>query len=298
MKFYKEKEYIITQIECDTVVDDVLAMCCVARKQRYFLYQNRQLLVNQQVVTQNCPLKKGDELAIRVFIDEEIDFLPDPIPLEIVYEDEILLIVNKPAGMLVHPDQKEGHQTLANAVSYYYHTSKQSHAVRPIHRLDFETTGLVLFSKCAFFQPMLDEMLAKKQIARRYLAIVSGSMKPHTTKTINAPIGSDRHVNNKYRISKTGKPACTHITCLKENQRKKIALVECQLETGRTHQIRVHLASIQRPILSDAIYGQRSKYIDRCALHAYQLSMIHPMTSKPLKIEIELPNDMKQCLSK
>ena len=139
-------------------------------------------------------------------------------------------------------------------------------------------------------------MLANKQIARSYLAIVNGAMKPHTTQTIDAPIGSDRHVNNKYRVSKTGKPAVTHITCLKENQRKKISLIECQLETGRTHQIRVHLASIQRPILADPIYGKPSPLIQRCALHAYKLRLIHPMSMKALLIETKMPEDMQICL--
>ena len=298
MKFYKKDEYAVTVIEHDSSVDEVLTACRQSKKQRYLCYQQQRLLVNQQPIIQNCPLKPGDELAIRVFIDEAIDFLPDVLPLDIVYEDEVLLIVNKPPGLLVHPDQKDGRHTLANAVSAYYHASGQSHAIRPIHRLDFETSGLVLFSKCSFFQPLLDEMLANKQIARSYLAIVNGALNHHSTQTIDAPIGSDRHVNNKYRVSKTGKPAVTHITCLKENQRKKISLVECQLETGRTHQIRVHLASIQRPILADPIYGKPSPLIQRCALHAYKLRLIHPMSMKALLIETKMPEDMQLCLKK
>ena len=153
MKFYKKDEYAVTMIEHDSSADEVLTACRQSKKQRYLCYQQRRLLVNQQPIIQNCPLKPGDELAIRVFIDEAIDFLPDALPLDIVYEDEVLLIVNKPPGLLVHPDQKDGRHTLANAVSAYYHASGQSHAIRPIHRLDFETSGLVLFSKCSFFQP-------------------------------------------------------------------------------------------------------------------------------------------------
>lgn len=115
MKFYKKDEYAITLIEHVSSVDEVLTACRQSKKQRYFYYQNRRLLVNQQPITQNCQLKQGDELAVRVFIDETIDFLPDSLPLDIVYEDEVLLIVNKPPGLIVHPDQKDGHGTLANA---------------------------------------------------------------------------------------------------------------------------------------------------------------------------------------
>lgn len=298
MKFQKTSNYAVTWIENETSIDGILIEYHISKKQRYLLYLNKQILVNQQPVTQNRPLHKGDELAIQAFIDEPIDFFDDDLPLEIVYEDEVLLLVNKPAHMLVHPDQKEGHHTLANAVAHYYRISNQQHTIRPIHRLDYETSGLVLFCKCPFFQPLLDDMLANKLISRNYLAIVSGSMKPHETRSIDAPIGSDRHVNNKYRISKTGKPAITHITCLKENQRKKISLVECQLETGRTHQIRVHLASIQRAILSDPIYGVSSPLISRCALHAYKLTLIHPMNMKSMTFELAMPEDMKKCIHK
>ncbi len=106
MKFYKKDEYAITLIEHVSSVDEVLTACRQSKKQRYFYYQNRRLLVNQQPITQNCQLKQGDELAVRVFIDETIDFLPDSLPLDIVYEDEVLLIVNKPPGLIVHPDQR------------------------------------------------------------------------------------------------------------------------------------------------------------------------------------------------
>lgn len=298
MKFIKINDKAVTTIENESSIDTVLTYYHISRKQRYLLYLNRQIFVNHIAVAQNQCLKKGDELAIQVFIDEPIDFNNDELPLDIIYEDEVLLLVNKPAGMLVHPDHKNGHGTLANAVAHYFHITRKQHTIRPIHRLDHETSGLVLFCKCSFFQPFLDAMLAKKKIDRNYLAIVSGAMKPHVARTIDAPIGSDRHVNNKYRISKTGKPAITHITCLKENQRKKISLVECQLETGRTHQIRVHLASIQRAILSDPIYGLPSPLIDRCALHAYKLTLLHPMSMKTMTFEIEMPDDMKKCIRK
>lgn len=298
MKVYKNNEYAIIHIEDDISINDLLEAYHISKKQRYLLYLNKQILVNKQPVAQNQPLNRGDELSIRIFIDEPIDFYEDELPLDVVYEDDVLLLVNKPAGMLVHPDHKDGHHTLANAVAHYYQKTHQQHTIRPIHRLDYETSGLVLFCKCSFFQPFLDAMLAEKKIARNYLAIVSGSMKPHVTRTIDAPIGSDRHVNNKYRISKSGKSAITHVTCLKENQRKKISLLECQLETGRTHQIRVHLASIQRPILADPIYGVPSSYISRCALHAYKLTLLHPMSMKTMTFEILMPDDMRKCIQK
>ncbi len=298
MKLFQEGNRLIVQIEQEQSIREVLDFFHIARKTRVLYFQEHKIHVNKRTVYQDCVLAKGDELSIEAFIEEPIDFIADEPTFTVVYEDDLLLIVDKPAGLLVHPDSKDKRGTLANQVAGYYLKTHQSHTVRPIHRLDLETSGLVLFSKCSFFQPFLDAMLAQKKINRRYLAVVQGSMKPKQTLTIDAPIGADRHVNNKYRISKTGKPACTHVTCLKENQRKKISLVECTLETGRTHQIRVHLASIQHPILSDPIYGKPSPYINRCALQAYALCFVHPLSLKMKTVEIAMSEDLAACMKK
>ncbi len=245
-------------------IAEFLAPWGCSKAARYKLEIEQKITLNGQPVRQSAKVKSGDELALKVFQQEEPDFAPWEIPLRVLYEDELILAVSKPAGMIVHPDDKRKTGTLANAVAAYYLRTDQHCTVRPIHRLDEGTSGIVLFSKCPFFQPKLDQALAQKQIARTYLAVVSGVMKPKDRLTLDKPIGRDRHNAKAYRISLTGKPAV--LCCW---QKKKQTLVRCQLETGRTHQIRVHLASIQRPIVNDPLYNPRPVQ-GRMKLHAWK----------------------------
>lgn len=273
-------------------VEELLQTYLISRKQRYLLFQNRQIKVNDQLLSQSIPLKKND--IVQISLQEERDTIcPWEIPLDICYEDEVLLIVNKPSGMLVHSDGNNTANTLCNAVQAYYQKSGQHHLVRPIHRLDVETSGLLLFCKCSFFQPLLDHLLMEKQIHREYLAFVEGKL-PKQQMIIEKAIGKDRHNSKKMRISKQGKYAKTLLQV--KQQFPAYALIRCQLFTGRTHQIRVHLASIQHPLLSDSLYGHCNSRIPRLALHAYRMCFYHPLLEKELIVECPLPKDMKNLL--
>lgn len=245
-----------------------------------------------------CPRADGDLqpkdiLWLKVFEEKEIDFNPQCSELDVVYEDDLLLIVNKPSHLLVHPDSKEGLDTLANYVAYYYQMQGIQTTVRPLHRLDFDTSGLVLFSKCPKLQPYFDALLQSKQIRRYYLAIVNGYYSPNQRFSVEAPIGRDRHVSGKHRVSETGKWAKTNVRCIASSRSKNMSLVECELESGRTHQIRVHLSYHRHPIVGDTLYNpQASKY--RMALHAYKLCIDSRLYEQNWEVEIPLAKDLEK----
>lgn len=245
----------------------------ISKKNRYLMLSQEEVMINHLVIkNENTPLEKGQQLRLKVFKKENIDYQPQNLfDLVIQYEDEFCLIVDKPAGYIVH-DEKN---SLANQVAYYYTQHKIYTPIRYIHRLDKETSGLVFFCKCSFFQPYFDDLLSKKEIERKYMARVEGLI-PWDTYTCELPIGKDRHNNNKYITHKNGKPAITHFEKIEYYENHQ-TIVLCTLETGRTHQIRVHLSSLGFPIVNDAIYGEVTSDEDM-ALCAYELTWPHPLT--------------------
>lgn len=238
-------------------------------------------------------IRGGD--CITYDIVRESAITPEEIPLSICYEDPYLLIANKPAGQLVHPTTKESTGTLGNAVLAHFAAHGEHHAYHPVHRLDRATSGLVLIAKVPQVQDKLTARKnGKKLFHREYLAIVSGGISP-STGTIDAPIARALPSIILRKVAAEGKSAITHY----ETQRagKNHALLRLALETGRTHQIRVHLAHLGHPILGDSLYGGAMNEIKRQALHAYRLHFTHPMTNELIDIIAPIPSDMKQILS-
>lgn len=279
-------------IEIDALFDhqrllDFFMFYKVSKKMRYLLMKDHQILVNQNLPTLQTILHMGDIVSL-LMVSADRAIRSDDTPLSIAYEDECILIVNKEPGLLIHSDGNDK-LTLCNRVQGYYDQTKQRIPVRPIHRLDKDTSGLVIFCKIPFFQAYLDDLLTQKKIHREYKAVVTGKLEQNKVITVRQPIGRDRHDAKKQRISKNGKDACTIVTCEKYIQND--SLVHCTLKTGRTHQIRVHMAYLKHPILSDPLYGKPSKKINRLALHAYKITCIHPITQKEIIVEIDLPND-------
>lgn len=263
-------------------VREFLAYFKRSRKNIYLDFLNQRIQVNGNSIKEDYCLRQSDELV--VYKDEnKIDFEPSLKRCEVLYEDDLLLAVHKEKGIIIHDDSSN--DALANQVAAYYLYSEQIHPVRYLHRLDRETSGIVLFSKELFFQPLLDEMMQKKEIHRCYYAWVKGKMKIGSF-TINKPIGKDRHVNGKMCISSTGKDAITHVEVIRS--KGDYTLVRCILETGRTHQIRVHLASIGHSIVNDELYGTRDVKYSQMALWAYQLKFVHPITHESMCIEDNL----------
>lgn len=236
---------------------------------------------------------KGPRVRLRLFPNEPIQNMLRWAPVEVLYEDDFCLVIQKPAGMKVHGDSSvttEQAATLADAVGSYYEATGQQCKARHIHRLDEDTTGPVLYAKHDWAQQILDEAMREKQIGRQYVAIAQGQFKEKKG-TINAPIGKDRHHSARRRVSPTGDRAVTHYEV--EKQWAEAALVKLRLETGRTHQIRVHLSHLGHPIWGDELYGGKKQHMNRQALHGESLEFCHPLTGEKLHIVCPWPEDMK-----
>jgi len=197
--------------------------------------------------------------------------------LDILYEDDYLLIVNKPIKILTHPDGNRV-DTLANIIKYYYEITHQDASVLIVQRLDFETSGVIVFPKDFLTQSYLAYQIENNLFEKEYLAIVSGYVK-NNKGVINLPIGRNRHDSRKYLVSKTGKSAITHYEVLKRKNNK--TFLKINIKTGRTHQIRVHLSHIGHPIIGDELYGEKQ---ERLYLHAYKIRFIHPNTKKYIEV--------------
>lgn len=239
----------------------------------------------------------GGKLRLRLFPEEPLGFASEWMELSVLYEDDFVLVVSKPPGMPVHPVERHAPGSLAGAVAAYYESTGQAVAVRHVHRLDADTTGPVLYAKNAWALSVLDEAMREKRIGRSYLAITTGI--PSVPRgTIDAPIGKDRHHANRRRISPGGDHAVTHYETLEAWPRSKAALLRLQLETGRTHQVRVHLQHIGVPILGDTLYGGRAAHrLHRQALHGEALTFIHPWYSESIRVEAPLPEDMSTLIN-
>lgn len=252
----------------------------VPRKVRHFIRTRKSFLVNGKAVHFQTLVTPGDHITLTL---EDSDYpqrvlqLGDVQRVHVLYEDEHLLIVNKPAGIKTHPNQPEETDTLLNHVAAYLAPKQlQPHVV---HRLDKETSGAILFAKNQFVLPILGRMLEEKEIYRRYQALVSGKIAHDLV--IDKKIGRDRHDRRKRRIDeKGGRSAVTHVRVVTATPTKSQLI--CQLETGRTHQIRVHLASMGHPIIGDPLYG--GKPAPRLMLHALELHLVQPFTRKKISV--------------
>ena len=247
---------------------------------------------NKDVFNLSQIIKTGD--IITISIDEDIDFPIFKKYPNIVYEDDYLLIVNKPKGLMVHPDSKDKNGCLVNMVAWYYFKHNIKRSVKYLHRIDTDTTGLVIFAKDILTASYFNYLIGEHIIKRTYLAIVSGSLIPDKG-TINEPIGEDRHDNQRRRVSKTGKMAITHYETIK-NLKHNYSLVKLVLETGRTHQIRVHMKYLGHPLAGDLLYGGSTKYIERQALHSSSLDFLHPYTFEKMHLEAPIPSDMEKLI--
>jgi 23S rRNA pseudouridine1911/1915/1917 synthase len=239
--------------------------------------------------------QKTDRLLLHLFPQESDDYEASWMDIEILYEDDFCLVVNKPAGLKVHPTQAGEELTLGNAIAAHYLHTGQFCKVRHIHRLDEQTSGAVLYAKNELAQLKLDEQMRSKSIQRQYIAFVQGKVKSSKGR-INEPIGRDRHHPSRRRVSITGDPAVTHYELMETLQ--YATLLRVRLETGRTHQIRVHLSHIHHPILGDVLYGGDVNRISRQALHGDILQFPHPFFQRIVIVEAPWPADLRELHSK
>lgn len=261
-----------------------------------------EITVNDKTVKSSYVLKENDIIELNIQEPEEIILRAENIPLDIKYEDESMLVVNKPKNMLTHPTAKEQEHTLVNALLYKYGydgLSSLNGNLRPgiLHRLDRNTSGLLMIAKTNAAHEFLSEQIKNKTAIRKYLAVVSGTF-DNDFGTIDEPIARHKTKCEKFTVSPDGKPSVTHYKVLERF--KKHTLLELQLETGRTHQIRVHLSHIGHAIVNDSLYGGEKIKVKTTeqVLEAYKISFFSLIFPEKVDIEISLDNDIKRVLNK
>ncbi|UOQ92553.1 RluA family pseudouridine synthase [Halobacillus shinanisalinarum] len=232
----------------------------------------------------------GDALRIKLFEPQPLEVIPTYFEINVLYEDDHLLVVNKPGGMDTHPNNPDQTNTLVNAVAFYFQASGIEAKPKYVHRLDRDTSGAILFAKHDLAIAMLGELLKKRGISRTYLAWAHGKIKPNNG-VINHPIGKDRHHPARRRVSSGGQDAETRYELIKYDAQQKASLVKLKLSTGRTHQIRVHLSYIGHPLLGDELYGGKPAGFGKQALHAAKLSFSHPFTEEVIECLAPPEND-------
>ena len=245
----------------------------------------------------NCRLKEGNLLQICIKEMENSEkIVPVDLPFPILYEDDDILVIDKPADMPTHPSLNNYENTLANAAAFYFNNKGQAFCFRCINRLDRDTTGLTILAKHMVSCSMLQEDMLHRRIKREYLAIVDGVIAADEG-TIDAPIGRKEGSTIERMVDyEKGERAVTHYSVLE--RKKEVTLVSLRLETGRTHQIRVHMAAIGHPLIGDFLYHSEDRRMQRQALHAWHLNFTHPITKKEMRWEAKIPQDMEQFWKK
>lgn len=272
----------------------------ITRNRIQKLIDEKQIKVNDKDIKSNYKVKENDIIHIVIPEAVEINIQAENIPLDIVYEDEDLLVVNKPKGMVVHPAPGHYTGTLVNAIMYHCkdNLSGINGELRPgiVHRIDMDTTGLLVVCKNDYAHNFLAEQLKEHSITRKYHAIVYNSVKEDDG-TVNAPLGRNPSDRKKMAIVKDGREAITHYHVI--DRFKNFSYIECQLETGRTHQIRVHMTSINHPLLGDELYGPKSSNynLQGQTLHAKVLGFIHPRTKEYMEFEVPLPEYFEKLIN-
>lgn len=280
MELHLQLKNLTTPLPLTDYLKDELLL---PRKVRHFLRTRKQVLRNGKPLSFHEEVKNGDHLTL-IFLASDYPvptiLLGKKAELTIVYEDEHLLVVDKPQGQKTHPNDPTENNTLLNHVAAYLKDQEKSPYI--VHRLDKETSGLVLLAKDPVVLPILGRMLEKREIHREYEAIATGKISEKHF-TIDQPIGRDRHDRRKRRIdSLHGQPAMTHVTVV--NATAKTTAIKCLLATGRTHQIRVHLASIGHPLVGDPLYNPQTKKDEKLALRGVALTFTHPFTQEKLNL--------------
>ncbi len=253
---------------------------------------DKTILLNGMQTALSTKVKENDELSLPIFTKGDYGVIPNKLQqaIQILYEDDHLIIVNKPARIATHPNGASDKTTLANGIANHLQEKGETCTVKHIHRLDQDTTGAILFAKHYFAGAILDKKLERREIKRIYVAAIHGKL-TNKKGIIRTNIGRDRHHPTRRRVSPTGQTAITHFQLHQYNAKRNISTVLCWLETGRTHQIRVHFSSIGHPLVGDTLYGGKPIF-HRQALHAQSIEFIHPITLEKLKVTAPFIDEM------
>lgn len=298
------QEFVVAPEEAGVRIDRYLSDQCqdISRSYLQKLLKEQSVLVEEKPVKSNYKVNAGDRISLTLPEIREPEIMPEEIPLDIVYEDKDIILINKPKGMVVHPAAGHYSGTLVNGLMSHCRSelSGINGVMRPgiVHRIDMDTTGVLIVCKNDMAHNSISEQLKEHSITRKYAAIVHGVLKDDEG-TINAPIG--RHPIDRKKMSineKNGREAVTHYRVLERF--RQFTYIECQLETGRTHQIRVHMASIGHPLLGDSVYGPAKCpfRLTGQTLHAGVLGFIHPRTGEYMEFTAPLPDYFEELLRK
>lgn len=266
----------------------------ISRSKVQKLIEQKKVLVNGKETQPNYKVKENDKIDVEDNLDFEIKVEKENIPIDIVYEDKYLLIINKESGMVTHPAPGHYTGTLVNALLYKYNLEGDTNRPGIVHRLDKDTSGLMVVAKDSKTLELLSDMMKHKKVKRHYLALVEGIIN-HETGTIDAPIGRDVHDRQKMAVTdQNSKEAITHFKVLKRYKDK--TLIECILDTGRTHQIRVHMKYINHPVVNDPLYNKKKGDDFGQMLHSKSIEFTHPITGEHIYFEKEPPKEFIEKL--
>ncbi len=296
-------------LRIDTYIYQTLSDDVISRSKVQSLIKSGDILLNGNPAKKNIKVKTGDKIQINLVEKEETKIIPENIPINIIYEDDDVIVVNKERGMVVHPAVGNYTGTLVNAILYHVNNKAETREffeenlnpevskVRPgiVHRIDKETTGLLMIAKNEYAHHSLSEQLKDRAVNRRYVALVHGGFKEDEGR-VDAPIRRHKKDRLKMAVDLTGKRAVTNYKVLE--RLGKYTLLELKLETGRTHQIRVHMKHIKHPVVGDKVYGSKNCKYNHIGqlLHAKTLGFLHPRTKEYLEFECDLPSDFKAIL--
>lgn len=295
----EDKTFIVTKNAVGRLDLALVNLAKITRSQAQKAIKEHRVNVNTKLIDKNkYEVHINDVVKLHELDPQPIELIPENINLDIVYEDEDVIVVNKPQGMVVHPAPGHPNHTLVNALLYHSPLSTINGEFRPgiVHRIDKDTSGLLMVAKNDVAHQSLAQQLQNKTNIREYIALVHGTLTEEKG-TINAPIGRSKIDRKKMAVVENGRHAVTHFEVLKRYA--NFTLIKCILETGRTHQIRVHLSYIGHPVVDDPLYGTKKKVIGKGQLlHAYKLGFKHPRTGEQLVFTCDLPNDFKKALDK
>jgi len=285
-------EYIVKNNEYKNINQILKQEFNISARLMNKLIVKKHILLNDNVTDTRYTVANGDIVTINLDFEEESEnIIPTKIKLDIIFEDDAFLILNKPAGIAIHPSILHYEDSLSNGVKFYFKSIGLKRKIRPVNRLDLNTSGLIIFAKNEYVQECLIKQMLSGTFSKEYIAIVSGHF-DEPSGTVNLPIARKTNSIIERCISSDGQESITDYCVLQKLN--DCSVVKCSLKTGRTHQIRVHMSAINHPLLGDTLYGISSPLINRQALHSYKISFIHPISHNTMEFVCNLPEDMEK----
>lgn len=290
-------EYTVTPDMAGKTLEEILTGPMeISRRMIQKLTRRKGILLNKKTAFLKRQVKVGDIVKAKIEFKETTSLNPVAMDLDVVFEDSDILILNKPAGISVHPVGQDSSITLAHGVAHHLKLQGLNTKVRPVHRLDRDTSGLIVFAKNPYAHQYLDQQLKNNSLKRKYIAVVEGHFE-NQEGVLDFPIGRHPQHPTKRAVTPKGESAITNYHLQKEL--KNASIIELALETGRTHQIRVHLSHIGHPIIGDKLYGGKITLgIKRQALHAIKIKLNHPTTKKDVELSAPIPEDISLLINK